>query len=237
MASQILSTVVPALKRLLCSHGADLASSLRPSFALTAQRGFSSKASVGTSGFSGPGVIDGGAGPGPASGAPEERPPTRSWLAGPQKRQGVALKEEWVEAQHPDRDGAACWKSIVTGEYTTPGLPTPQTWHEVVDKTSGLLYYWCPATGEATTIGEPKPGHHTPREATTIGEPKPGPLGRHPSYQAEDASRRKGAGDIISGDKKDGEEVSITALYNNPLGWALLGVAAFGIVFQNYRGG
>eukprot|EP00955_Chlamydomonas_euryale_P106761 365725-Chlamydomonas_euryale.AAC.20 len=42
---------------------------------------------------------------------------------------------------------------VHAGEYTQPGIPKPPTWHEVVDKSSGLLYYWCPETGESSGIG------------------------------------------------------------------------------------
>jgi len=86
-------------------------------------------------------------------------------------RQSTPLAEEWVEAID-SQTGEKCWRSNVTGEtlhrhpparlcshdlmlglhrpageFTRPGLTKPHTWHEVVDKGSGLLYYWCPATG------------------------------------------------------------------------------------------
>mmetsp|Transcript_1757 Transcript_1757/g.4691 ORF Transcript_1757/g.4691 Transcript_1757/m.4691 type:complete len:231 (-) Transcript_1757:417-1109(-) len=139
------------------------------------------------------------------------------WLKGPKLRQTSTLREEWVEAAHP-ASGEKCWKSAMTGEYTQPGIPKPPTWHEVVDKSSGLLYYWCPETGETTVIGEPKPG----------------PLGRSPAYMPSPDSRR---GDAEQGGKGEkGERLTFVALYNNPLGWVLLGLAAFGIVFQNAKG-
>ena len=34
------------------------------------------------------------------------------------------------------------------GEATVPGAPKPDTWVEVVDKRTGLLYYWNLRTGE-----------------------------------------------------------------------------------------
>jgi hypothetical protein len=45
-----------------------------------------------------------------------------------------------------------CIYRICAGLLTVPGVTKPDTWYEVVDKKSGLLYYWNPATGTASCI-------------------------------------------------------------------------------------
>jgi tellurite resistance-related uncharacterized protein len=65
------------------------------------------------------------------------------WLKGPVSKQKTVLRDdEWVA--EVDDKSQTIWRSRITGEATVPGVPKPQTWHQVVDKKSGLLYYWCP---------------------------------------------------------------------------------------------
>ncbi|GAX78475.1 hypothetical protein CEUSTIGMA_g5914.t1 [Chlamydomonas eustigma] len=149
------------------------------------------------------------------------------WLRGPTSKQKSALRDEWEAAVDP-KTGQPCWRNNKTGEFTVPGVSKPHTWHEVVDKKTGLLYYWNPATAG---------------DATRIGEPKPGPYGRSASFtQSEDGDSYRSLDSDSSllhssgkknGDKED-KELSIVSLYNNPLGWLLLGMALFGIASQNW---
>lgn len=68
------------------------------------------------------------------------------WLKGPVSKQKAALEDnEWIaESQSSASGSQTIWRSVITGEATAPGVPKPQTWHQVVDKKSGLIYYWCP---------------------------------------------------------------------------------------------
>lgn len=71
-------------------------------------------------------------------------------------------------------------------------------------------------------------------ETTTVGEPRPGPYGRHAAFSlAEHEAASTGAsGSSKKGDKEE-PELSLFSLYNNPLGYLLLGMAVFGIISQN----
>lgn len=75
-------------------------------------------------------------------------------------------------------------------------------------------------------------------ETTGLGEPKPGPYGRNPAYSHDDVDQskpgdRKGKKDAA----QDEPQPSILGMYNNPLGYMLVGMALFGILFQNMRSG
>ena len=125
------------------------------------------------------------------------------------------VDEEWVTAQDP-HTGEQCWRSVVSGEFTVPGMPKPETWTEVVDKETGLLYYWNRRSGDTTNLGEPRPG----------------PYGR----LAKGVSQE----DLSDGNRsfleKKGDP-SLLSLYNNPLGYLLIGMAAVGAAAQMIFGG
>lgn len=132
------------------------------------------------------------------------------WLKGPISKQKTVLKDdEWVE-EKDDKTQLSIWRSRITGEATAPGVPRPHTWHQVVDKKTGLLYYWCPETNETTELGEERPG----------------PYGRKAIFKQKGQRAAEDAGGGGKGSEKD---LTIVQLYNNPLGWLLLGMALWGI--------
>ena len=67
-----------------------------------------------------------------------------------------------------------------------------------------------------------------------MGEPRPGPYGRHAAFSLaeHEAGSSSASGSSKKGDK-DEPELSLFSLYNNPLGYLLLGMAVFGIISQN----
>jgi hypothetical protein len=86
--------------------------------------------------------------------------------------------------------------------------------HQVVDKKTGLIYYWCPASNETTELGEARPG----------------PYGRKAIYKQK-SQRSVDPGAEGKGTEKD---LTIVQLYNNPLGWLLLGMALWGIAAKAF---
>ena len=68
-----------------------------------------------------------------------------------------------------------------------------------------------------------------------MGEPKPGPHGRHAAYTAPEERDADSVGPQSKKGGKEEQELSVFSMYNNPLGYLLLGMAVFGIVFQNVK--
>ncbi|KAG2490512.1 hypothetical protein HYH03_011134 [Edaphochlamys debaryana] len=132
------------------------------------------------------------------------------WLKGPAlNKPNKSLEDEWEEVK--DGDGGVRWRSVLTGETTVPGAPKPDTWIEVVDKKTGLIYYWCKRTGVTTTLGEPKPG----------------PYGRKVQLDAEDLE--DGAAE---GGGRAGGGPSLMRLVTNPLVVGVSLMAAAGIAYE-----
>ena len=111
------------------------------------------------------------------------------------------------------------------GETTVPNAPKPDTWTEVVDKKTGLLYYWNRRNGETTALGEPKPGPYGRASAPELpGEDGGGSSG---FMLGEDggSGRRSGSG---GGSSDRGP--SLMKLVANPLvvGVTVVALAAVG---------
>ncbi|EFJ44581.1 hypothetical protein VOLCADRAFT_95200 [Volvox carteri f. nagariensis] len=102
----------------------------------------------------------------------------------------------------------------MTGETTVPGAPKPDTWIEVVDKKTGLIYYWCKRTGETTVLGEPKPG----------------PYGRKAQFDTEDLHVEGEGGQGRAG----AEGPSLMRLVANPLIIGVSLLAVLGIAYESF---
>ena len=120
-----------------------------------------------------------------------------------------------------------------TGSYNLP----PKGWSLI----ALFIRQW---TIHKNFIGQflpfPLPHPRASGETTLLGEPRPGPYGRHAAYALnQEAGASSPPGTTLAGAgaaKKKGEaeqELSIFSLYNNPLGYLLIGMAVFGIISQN----
>ncbi|KXZ49616.1 hypothetical protein GPECTOR_20g473 [Gonium pectorale] len=121
---------------------------------------------------------------------------------------------------------------MLTGETTVPGAPKPDTWIEVVDKRTGLIYYWCKRTGDTTVLGEPKPG----------------PYGRKAQFDAPDEEAAAleegggGGGRGVGGGGRGGGGTrggggdggpSLMRLVSNPLVVGVSALALAGIAYES----
>ncbi|MEW5302113.1 MAG: hypothetical protein WDW36_004923 [Sanguina aurantia] len=132
------------------------------------------------------------------------------WLRGPLGNGPSAqLEDEWEEMVCPATDKIV-YRNLITGEVTTPGGGKPHTWTTVVDKKSGLIYYWNKKTGEVTVLGEGKPG----------------PYGRQMQDDPTEREEREAEA------RRQEPAINFLLMFNNPVGWLVLGLAVFGCGVQ-----
>lgn len=125
------------------------------------------------------------------------------------------LRTAHMESVHHMSSKAGRGRRIVKSDVSKPKIPKPlefkDPWVEVLDKSSGQVYYWNQTTDETTAIGEPKPTDGN-RSITTPAAPEPSMMGGLAGMVAQGAAFGVGSslahnalGSMFGGSSSSGE--------------------------------